>query len=52
LLLNGDLTAGDQLGLVGRIDVASVPVPEPSTWAALAAGLVFVAGVVKRRMRY
>jgi hypothetical protein len=51
LLLNGDLTAGDQLGLVGRIDVQSVP--EPSTWAVLVAGLLFVAaGVVKRRIGY
>jgi hypothetical protein len=48
LLLNANLSDGDQLGLVGRIDVASVP--EPSTWAVLAAGLLFVAGVVKRRM--
>jgi hypothetical protein len=48
LVLNGTLSSGDQLGLVGRIDVDAIP--EPSTWALMIAGVILVAGIARKRM--
>jgi hypothetical protein len=48
LVLNGDLSSTDQLGLVGRIDVQAVP--EPSTWALMIAGVLLVGTIVRKRI--
>jgi hypothetical protein len=48
LVLNGNLSAADQLGLVGRIDVQAVP--EPGTWALMLAGLLVVGSIVRKRV--
>lgn len=45
----GALAPYPKYGLKATLDVAAAPVPEPGTWAMLAAGLVLVGSAVRRR---